>query len=270
MKPRLMAALIIPVLCCACAPGVDVDPLLRDFDTYANDVRAAAADEESLKILDIAGAKRAEAGALADEGKDKEAARVLERAMADARLAFEMEKMHASSHRAEKCRFEVDQARVKWSEAVSILEQVEESTGGKSDLEMREPVVVPAEPALPPSTLASDSFPPVSLKVIHARWTAWRTVLNERKIAAADLETEYWHSYDRTDDEKKNPATAEHHLYLAARAAQSLECRVRYEMNERVCLDATLQTAAFADARVDALRAALDLERGLKDGRRKK
>lgn len=269
MNTRPMA-LIIPILCSACAGSVDVDPMLRDFDTYANDVRAMAADEQSLKMLDMGQSKRAEAGALAEKGKDREAVRVLERAMADARLAFEMEKMNASSQRAERCRLEVGQARVKWSAAVLVLEQAEELAGRKSDLERLEPVLAPVEPALPASTLAPDSFPPADLKIVHTQWTAWRTALNERRMAAADLETDYWHSYDRTEAEKKDAATATHHLYLAARAVQSLECRVRSEVNERVCLDATLQTAAFGDARVNALRAALDLERGLKDSQRTK
>jgi len=268
MKARLITTLIIPALFCACAAGVDVNPMLRDFDTYAKELRAVATDEQAIKTLDTGQEKRTAAGTLAEKGKDKEAVPMVEEAMADARLAFEMEKMHASSHRAEKCRLEVEQARVKWSEAVFVLEQTEEFVGKKSPLETREPVSPEAEPALPASTLAPDSFPPATLDIVSAQWTAWRKALTERKIAAADLETEYWHSYDRTGEEKKDAATTDHHRYLAARAVQALECRVCSEVNERVCLEATQQTAAFGDARVDALRAALDLERGLKDSLR--
>ena len=46
---------------------------------------------------------------------------------------------------------------------------------------------------------------------------------------------------------------------------QALECRVRAEASDAVCLETTQQTAAYANAREGALRATLELERGLKD-----
>jgi len=268
MRARTMVTLILPVLICGCAPSVDVEPMLRDFDTYEKDLRAVATDPQAIQTLDAGQAKRTEAGALAEKGKDKEAVPMVEQAMADARLALEMDQMNASAHRAEKCRLEVEQARTKWSEAVFILEQTEAFVGKKAPVETREPASPEAEPALPASTLEPDSFPPATMDAVSAQWTAWRKAATERKIAAADLESEYWHTYDRTQAEKIDAATADHHRYLTARAVQSLECRVRSESNERVCFVATQQTAAFGDARVDALRAALELERGLKDSLR--
>jgi outer membrane protein OmpA-like peptidoglycan-associated protein len=84
-------------------------------------------------------------------------------------------------------------------------------------------------------------------------------------VASADIESAYQRAVDMTKAEKVDAATTAHATYLANRAVQSLECRVRATANEHVCSDATMQTAALGDARVETLRAALDLERGLKD-----
>ena len=272
MKTRLLTTLMIPLLFCACAPGVDVNPMLRDFDTYAKDVRATATDESALKTLDAGQAKRAEAGALAEKGKGKEALPKAEQAMADARLASEMDQMNAAAHRADQCRVEVEQARVKWSEAVYVLEQTEQFVGKKADLETRKPVAPAAEPSLPATTLPADSIaaaaPAPSMSAVQTSWTAWRKAAANNKVPTADIESAYQHAIEMTKAEKVDAATTTQATYLANRAAQSLECRVRTALNERVCGEATMQTAALGDARVDALRAALELERGLKDSLR--
>jgi outer membrane protein OmpA-like peptidoglycan-associated protein len=83
------------------------------------------------------------------------------------------------------------------------------------------------------------------------------------------VESAYRRSAEQTQAEKVDAATAAHHRYLAARAVQSLECRVRTETNERVCLTATEQMAAYGDAREGALRATLELERALQDDLRR-
>ena len=269
MNARRLILLILPVLAFGCAPSVDVGPLLRDFDTQAEDLRAVSTDEHTLATLNSGQAKRDEAGALAEKGKDKDAVPVMEQALADARLALEVERMKASQRRAEKCRLEVEQARKKWSESVFVLEQTEEFVGKDAPTAKLEPEMPAAEPPLPATTLAPDSFPPAVLDSVSAEWTTWRTAAIARKIAISDLETEYWHSFDRLDGEKRGEATQTYHRYLAARAVQSLECRVRAEMNDRVCLAATQQTAAYADAREGALKATLELERTLQDDLRK-
>jgi outer membrane protein OmpA-like peptidoglycan-associated protein len=258
------ATLILPVLFCACA-SVDVQPMLRDYDNYDKDLRAVTTDPQAIETLDKGQAKRAEAGALADQGRTQEAVPMAEQALADARLAVEMDGMNASSRRAATCRLEVEQARTKWSEAVFVLTQTEEFVGKKASLETREPESAIAEPVLPATTLSPDSFPPPNLA---AQWSAWRQAATERKVAVGDLESAYLQSTIATQEGHVNPATVTHRRYLAARAVQSLECRVRADVNEDVCFEATQQTAALGDARVDALRAALELERGLKQSLR--
>jgi outer membrane protein OmpA-like peptidoglycan-associated protein len=253
----------------ACAPGVDVEPLLRDFDQYAKDLHAAGADPHAIAALDEGQVKRTEAGALAEQGKEKEAVPVAERALADARLALEVDRMMVSQHRAQRCRYEVEQARTKWSEAVFVLEQTEEFVGKDAPSAKLEPAPAKEEPPLPASTLMPDSFPPADMENVSAQWTVWREAAAGRKVAAADVESAYRRSAEQTQAEKVDAATAAHHRYLAARAVQSLECRVRTETNERVCLTATEQMAAYGDAREGALRATLELERALQDDLRR-
>jgi outer membrane protein OmpA-like peptidoglycan-associated protein len=101
---------------------------------------------------------------------------------------------------------------------------------------------------------------------ISAQWSAWHKSAGEYQVAAADLEGAYQKSsYMAKETEVKDA----HDRYLAARAVQSLECRVRGEASERVCAEATVQMAAYGDAREGALRATLELERSLQDDLRR-
>lgn len=269
MSARHIATLILPVLFCGCAASVDVNSMFRDYDDYAKDVRAVATDPHAIETLDAGQAKRTEAGALAEKGKKNEAVPMVEEAMADARLALAIDQLMASSRRAEKCRLEVEQARTKWSEAIFVLEQTEEFVGKDAPMAKIGPSVMPEAPPLPASTLMPDSFPPANLTDVTAQWTAWRTAATERKVAAADEERVYRQSVDATQAEKVDEATAAHHRYVAARAVQSLECLVRSDANEQACADATQQMAAYGDARENALKATLELERTLQDDLRR-
>jgi outer membrane protein OmpA-like peptidoglycan-associated protein len=243
-----------------------VEPLLQDFDAYDKDLRAVTDDPQTLQVLDAGKAKRNEAGTLVENGKKSQAVPVAEEALADARLAYEVDRARTAARRAETCRLEVEQARTKWSEAVFVLEQTEEFVGKDAPTAKQEPSSPPAPPALPPSTLMPDSFPPATMGDISAQWSAWHKSAGEYQVAAADLEGAYQKSsYMAKETEVKDA----HDRYLAARAVQSLECRVRGEASERVCAEATVQMAAYGDAREGALRATLELERSLQDDLRR-
>jgi outer membrane protein OmpA-like peptidoglycan-associated protein len=100
---------------------------------------------------------------------------------------------------------------------------------------------------------------------VSSQWTAWREAAAARKVAVADLEGAYRKSTEQPQAGKVSPAMEAQHRYLAARAVQALECRVRAEANERVCAGAPQQMAAYGDARANAMRATLELERTLQD-----
>jgi outer membrane protein OmpA-like peptidoglycan-associated protein len=264
MKSRF-AILILPVLLFACAPRVDVQPVLDDFDDYANDLQAVASAEPTQAALQTGQEKRAEAGALAEAGKDKEALPIAEEALADARFAFEMEQMETAARRAERCMREVEQARTKWSESIYILEQTEQFVGrDKPEAKMEPAAGTPDEKVLPATMLQADAtFPPGSMDDVGTHWSQWRAAAAERKIAVGDIEAVYRRSVDATAGEKVDDATRAHHIYLAGRAVQTLECRVRTGVSEGVCVAATRRMSEYADAREGALRATLELERTL-------
>jgi outer membrane protein OmpA-like peptidoglycan-associated protein len=269
MTPRSIATLILPLFLFGCAPSVDVEPMLQDYDAYEKDVRAVASDPYAIQALDAAKAKRAEAGALVENGKKSEAVPVAEEALADAHFANDIDRMRTSAHRAEKCRLEVEQARTKWSEAVFVLEQTEEFVGKDAPTAKLEPSLPAEPPPLPASTLMPDSFPPATMADVSTQWDTWRKAATEYRIAAADLESAYRKNIDVNPEDKEAAATEGHRRYLAARAVQSLECRVRGETSERVCAAATAQMAAYGDAREGALRATLELERSLQEDLRR-
>jgi outer membrane protein OmpA-like peptidoglycan-associated protein len=265
MKSLALIGLLLPAVLWGCAAGVDVRTLLRDFDGYDEDLRAVATDPSAIETLDAGQAKRTRAGTLVEQGKEADAAPVAEQALADARLALEMDEMDASERHADECRLEVEQARAAWEEADFILEQTEGFVGTEVQLSTQAPEGDISTIVLPPSTLDAASFPSATMDDVAAQWYAWRKAAREHKVAVADLENTFRRSQARVQAENVDEVTLQHHRYLAARAAQALECRVRAEANAGLCVDATQRTVAFGEARAEALRATLDLERGLQD-----
>lgn len=260
-----LVILLPAVLFWGCTIGVDLEPMFQDMDAYEADLWEVATNQHAVEILESARQKRAEAESLAVQGKKKEALPLIEKALADARLALEIDKMNASARRAEKCRLEVEQARTKWSEALYVLSQTEEFVGREASLSKDEPESFRKESHLPQSVLMPDSFPPGTIDGVSSQWAKWRRAASERAVAAADLENVFRRSYDRTQGEKVKEATVRQETYLAARVVQMLECRVHGYIYEQECLDAAQLMSEFSDARAAALRATLDLERGLQD-----
>jgi outer membrane protein OmpA-like peptidoglycan-associated protein len=266
MRTRMWMATASLAIISACAPKADVQPLLRDFDDYARDVKSVSTDPKVLDVLEGGQQKRDSAAALAEKGKSKESFPLAEEALADARFALEAERMKQAASRADACRLEVEQARTKWSEAVFVLEQTEEFVGKSSPDAKMDPIVEEEETsAFPATTIVGDSLPPADMGAITAQWNAWRKAASDHKVACGDLENAYRRGATAAGTEKADAAALAHQRYLASRAVQALECRVRADAADAVCLETTQQTAAYANSREGALRATLELERGLKD-----
>lgn len=268
MYARYLTGFLVSLFVFGCAAGVNVDSMFRDFDDYEEDMRAVSTDDQVMEILEIAREKRTDAGILAAEGKKRDAVPLIEQAMADARLALEMDKMNAASRRAETCRLEVEQSRAKWQEALYVLKQTEEFVGKEASISRREPEASMESPGFPESTLMPATFPPPAFDDVQLQWDMWREAAFTHKVAAADLDNIYQNIRAQALDPKVKEDDAAQLTYLAARAAQALECRVRAEQSDRVCADAAQLTAEFGDARADALSATLDLERGLQESLR--
>jgi outer membrane protein OmpA-like peptidoglycan-associated protein len=261
--------LFLAVVFWGCTAVVNLEPMFEDMDAYEEELRAEAADKHVMELMETAREKRAEAETLAVHGKTRDALPLVEEALADARLALEMNKMNASARRAEKCRLEVEQARSKWQEALYVLNQTVEFVGKEASVSTEEPESKRKDSQLPESALMPHAFPPGAIDEVSSQWAEWRRAASKRSVAAADLENVFRRSYDRTQAEKVKEATVQHHTYLAARTVQMLECRVHATIYEQECADATRLTAEFSDARAEVLRATLDLERGLQDDLRR-
>jgi outer membrane protein OmpA-like peptidoglycan-associated protein len=258
-------ALVSIALIFACAPKTDVQPLLRDFDNYAKDLKALPADEQTLEVLARGQEKREQAEALA--GK-KESGPLAEEALADARLALEVQRAKDAASRANQCRLEVEEARTRWSEAVYVLTQTEEFVAKNGEQSAKAEPKAPAPPRELPATTLTDSVTAMSGDV-SAAWNAWRKAASDAKVPVADLDAMYRRSDEALHAEKVDAAATAHHQYVASRAVQALEARVRAAENDHICLDAARQTSDYANARENALRATLELERGLQAGLRK-
>lgn len=267
MKLRQLAVVCPALWLCGCAGGLDVRPMLDDFDRYDTDFQARKTSPEAVPSLNAGREKRTRAGALVDGGKQKEALPVAEEALADARLALETEKMNTAARRADICRLEVERARTKWEEALFALERTEEFAGKKAPVTRKAPPAPPHFSALPESMPDDDTTP--SSADLSRQWNRWRGAADERQVPVSDLENAFRRSFDVLQEERVDPTVAEHHAYLASRAVRSLECRVRAAVQEGVCVRAAGQLGDFADARADALAATLELERGLKDSLRR-
>ncbi|HKW14241.1 MAG TPA: OmpA family protein [Candidatus Krumholzibacteria bacterium] len=265
MRTHIRMALASILLVGACAPAVDVQPMLRDFDDYAKNLKSVDADEKALATLADGQKKRDQAATLA--GK-KESVPLAEEALADARLAMEVQRMKDASHRADMCRLEIEEARTKWSEAVYVLEQTEEFTKQQATSASKtEPKSLDETLDLPETTLLPDTLPVAAMTDVPARWNAWRQAATHHGVTVADLENSYRRATETPAS--KDAAAAAQAQYVSARAVQSLECRVRTSVNDRVCLDAARHTADYANAREDALRATLELERSMSADLRK-
>ena len=264
MSTRIRMALVILVVVCACAPAVDVQPMLRDFDDYSKNLKGVDADEKALATLADGQKKRDQAASLA--GK-KESVPLAQEALADARLAMEVQRMKDASHRADMCRLEVEEARTKWSEAVYVLEQTEQFTKQDAANAKVEPKIEDKTPQLPETTLLPDTLPAAAMTDVPTKWNAWREAATHQGVTVADLENSYRRATETPA--KKDAAATAQSQYVSARAVQALECRVRTSVNDRVCLDAARHTADYANAREDALRATLELERSMSADLRK-
>lgn len=264
MRSRLLVAALALTVLSGCAAGVDVRPLLDDFDRYDRDFQTRQTDPDAVPSLEVARRERAEAGALVDAGKDKDALPFAEKALADARLAQEEDRMNAAARRADACRMQRTQGQARWDEALFLLEQTEEFAGKKANVKRTLPVAPSGFAMLPATTLEGDG--PATAADAREQWQRWSEAAVEQGVPAADVQNEFERSHSLTQGEKADAATVAHHTYLAGRAVQALESRVRTAVHEEACASAAGEIGALADARADALRATLDLERGLQQG----
>jgi outer membrane protein OmpA-like peptidoglycan-associated protein len=116
---------------------------------------------------------------------------------------------------------------------------------------------------LPGASLFALAPPGGSAAQLSTLWMAWRDAALDEQVPLADLESRFTAHLAAATDEKTKDDDRPRHLYMAGRVLQELEARIHREVALRACARAAEVLTGLADARDDALRATLRLERGL-------
>jgi len=258
------ATLLYGAGCAGKAPSPT--PLFDEFDRYAEDVLRL---EPSVGVRDVLGVgqeRRDSAEAIAADGKPKRSIPVAEAAISDVRVALATAQLEIAQRRADSCRREVEQTRQAWEEAFHVLEQTESVVSRVAPLsrqspEMEERTGLP----LPETTIVHSTPQVMTAGEIRSAWDEWSRAAGPRMVSLSDLEGDFRGYLARATDPEAKENAREHYLHRASRVIQEAECRVRIDASNRVCVRATTLSTQLAQGRDDALRATLELERGLQN-----
>lgn len=258
------ATLLYGVGCAGQAPSPS--PLFDEFDRYAEDVRQLEPSVEVREVLGVGQKRRDSAEAIAANGKPKRSIPVAEAAISDVRVALATAQLEIAQRRADSCRREVEQTRQGWEEAFHILEQTESIVSRVAPLSRQSPSMEDhAGLPLPESTILHSTPQAMTAGEIRSAWDDWSRAAGPRMVSLADLEGEFRGYLARGTDPEAKEEAREHYLHRASRVIQEAECRVRIDAGNRVCVRAATLSTQLAQGRDDALRATLELERGLQD-----
>ncbi len=247
---------------CAGTPP-DLSSDLAEFDRYAGEVRRFEPKRETQEILQ-AGQDRRQAAEAELAGGDAQIAQMnMNKALADAHVALAAAQLESSQRRADHCLREVEQTRRGWKEAIFVLEQTETVVARVAPLSRRLPEV-PEPPALPQTTLATD-VGSMTVQSLRSAWDAWSGAAEGTAVSLVDLEPKFDRRMDAAALPKADPVEVAYHLHMAARVLQEAECRVRNDAANQVCVRATTLANQLSESRDAALKATLELERGLQD-----
>lgn len=266
MLRRFLPALLAAIFLTACGGSKTlVRPMMDEFTSYERDVRALNPLPPASEILTLAQGKRDQAQPLADKGNDREAAPIMDEALADIRVAMALARADAAQNRADQCLQKVDRAREDWNEVILMLEQTERVAARNVDGVPREEPELPAGGALPPTVVDHQKVPIMTGAELRAAFNGWLAAARERGATTADLESRFNGRMTMVEDPKGKDEDRPRHLYVVGRTLQELEGRVREQKALDICAESTELAARFGDAREQALRATLELERSLKD-----
>jgi outer membrane protein OmpA-like peptidoglycan-associated protein len=264
---RLALALPLVLLLPGCGgPRVNGQSLLDEFSRYENDVKTLQPLPPASDALKVAQAKRDQAKPLIDKGGSWEAFPTMEMALADVRFALAAARTDKAQIQADECLRTVEKARQDWEETVLVLEQTERIAKKQASNVVREIGEDSLDAApLPPSNLNGSKPPADPAPRLSAAFQAWLQSARSHSVTVADLESRFNQEMALATGEKAKERDIPRHLYVAGRALQELESRVREDMAKETCLTSTSLAARFGDSREQALRATIELERGLKD-----
>ncbi len=268
-----MRAWFIPLLCISLAvagcggPRVNGQSLLDEFGRYENDVRAMDPLPPASDALKVGVAKRDEARPIIDKGGAWEAVPTMEMALADVRLALAAARADQAQTRADGCNQAVERARQGWEESLLVLEQTERIAAKTAPDVVRviDDDEMTSGSGLPPSNMNGTKPPADPAPELATAFAAWLDAARARGLAVADIESRFNERMALATGPEAKVKDQPRHLYVAGRALQEVEARVREETALKACVESTTLAARYGDAREQALSATITLERGLKD-----
>ncbi len=270
MKARSILLALGVVLLSGCGSAVRVGPLLKEFDAYERDARKLAPAAPASEFLSAAQAKRELAEPLMKKGKNAAALPIMEKAVADARLALAAGLAEKAQERAEACRADLDKTRQVYQDALLILRETEKAAQAA-------PHVIPAEPpaaegessvALPLSLLVGKDPPALDVGGLQSTWRSLSDAASAHAVYLAGPAARFEYHVEAAGDPKTADRDRVGHVYVATRALQEAEATLRARMAESICMDAGRRIAQLSDGHDLALRATLEMERDMKDALR--
>ncbi len=242
-------------------------PILADVNRFEAELQQLPADTTTAAVLKSAQIRRSQALPLLEREDHKAARPVLELALADVRAAHSLALAAAARREADGCLRDVEIARQRLEETRAQLAEIEQVAGpapwSVPEVEVDMSDATPHQ--LPGPSLAALAPPVGSAAQLSTLWMAWRDAALDHGVPLADLENRFSAHVAAATNEKTQDAERARQLYMAGRVIQELEARIQREVALRACAHAAQAIGQLADARDDALRATLRLERGLRE-----
>ncbi|MBU1950417.1 MAG: hypothetical protein KJ927_17005, partial [Candidatus Eisenbacteria bacterium] len=142
MKSSWIGILFLALLLGGCAGSkIAVEPLIKDFDRYEKELQTLGAESNAAAFLEAGREKRTAASNFVNNGKNKLAFPIMQKALADAQVALDLKNLNSAGSDAETCLLQVELARKRWEEAVIELEKTEDFVGVKMPVTERTPAL---------------------------------------------------------------------------------------------------------------------------------
>lgn len=240
--------------------------LLNEVNALEREVLAIDPDPEDGEAFRVARVQRDTAAPLVAKRDEKRALPILERSLAGMREARGAAEARRAAAKADLCRQAVEDARRRWEESIILLEQTERVARRQApDIPREDPDVAAfLNPAVvwPGAPHAQDG--PVPLESQQEAWDEWAEQARAQKVAVADLEGRFRALIDPV---VRGVGAQErlHRLYQSEGVVREAAARIQAADAHETCARGALLAARLGDARDDALRATLDLERTLRD-----
>jgi len=248
---------------CAKTPPPDFASYRDSYRVMSEEATQLGSDPVTQAFLAAAKDSMTAAGPR-EEKRPQAAVAAMNQALALCRVALASGTAFREEERAEDCVSAAADMRRAWSDALALMENSERITGQTvTDVNRDIPELAVSDLYTPDSQVA---LTPASARtLLDAKPVA---LARELQVPFSDLQATWNQHLQAALEPDMEPAERDTRLVLAARAVQELEYRIEAEQARRQCVDAARRSGEFSEGRDQALRALVDLERGLKESAR--